>query len=77
MIAELVEVAVLLPLGALMGLRLLRRKPECSGYLADAFGHSEPRMMQDCTALRSPLCSDGRCSFHCSKMCRCDSAVDP
>lgn len=25
-----------------------------------------------CNALRSPMCTDGRCSFHCRKQCSCD-----
>lgn len=28
-------------------------------------------MRDDCTALRSEDCKDGRCTYHCDQMCRC------
>lgn len=44
-------------------------KPQCSGY---RFGHGAVNIMRDdCTALRSPLCEDGRCTYHCRQMCKC------
>jgi len=51
----------------------------CVGYLADekfesrsSGGHlTRAEMRDDCNALRSPGCLDGRCSYHCNAMCRC------
>ena len=44
----------------------------CTGYRADKDSYGEHKMKTDCKALRSPTCGDGRCSFHCQSMCRCD-----
>ena len=30
-------------------------------------------ILHDCGALRSHVCLDGRCSFHCNQMCKCAS----
>lgn len=44
-------------------------KPRCTGY---RFGHGAVNIMKDdCTALRSALCEDGRCTYHCGQMCKC------
>ena len=76
-LAELVAFvgAALTPAAYFAGrfLRLARRVPlvtppdHCVGYRRD---HSTS-MQQDCKALRSPTCIDGRCSFHCKDMCKC------
>ena len=42
----------------------------CVGYV---IGTSE--MMDDCKARQSDACEDGRCSFHCAKMCKCGPTV--
>ncbi|MBX3205149.1 MAG: hypothetical protein KF764_08765 [Labilithrix sp.] len=47
-------------------------EPElCTGY-NDENRHSLNAQRHDCEALRSVLCSDGRCSFHCATMCKCE-----
>lgn len=44
----------------------------CTGYMGPLQDfHS------DCRALRNPFCGDGRCSFHCSRLCRCAAANEP
>lgn len=62
--------------GALL-LALARKKsatppeePICTGYHTTGIYEA----IRDCTALRSPLCGDGRCSYHCGKLCKCDAA---
>lgn len=63
-------VAFVLPWG--LGWALYGRQPApvkvaaCSGYVRH-FGHAA----HDCTALRSHVCVDGRCSYHCAQMCKC------
>lgn len=31
---------------------------------------------QPCLAKQSPLCSDGRCRYHCGMFCACEESVD-
>ena len=42
----------------------------CVGYVTPS-----QTMMDDCKAKQSDACEDGRCSFHCAKMCKCDPTV--
>lgn len=32
-------------------------------------------MFIQCSALRSALCSDGRCSYHCKRFCKCEEVL--
>lgn len=43
-------------------------EPTCTGWFDTSFSARQ----QGCNALRSPLCSDGRCSFHCGNHCKCE-----
>jgi hypothetical protein len=46
---------------------------QCTGY---RFGRGVVhKMMDDCTALRSSDCKDGRCTYHCDQMCRCTATI--
>lgn len=41
----------------------------CTGY---RHGRGAVNVMKkDCYALRSHVCLDGRCTYHCSQMCKC------
>ncbi len=71
--------SVVLPLGAWMGVALTRKKmrpsprlkPDlCTGYITEDC--RDPKVKTDCEALRSVTCLDGRCTYHCKKMCNCD-----
>ena len=85
MIDEFIGMGVLLAssvvsgtVGALFGRRSTKKpsikEKRCSGY---RFGRGAIcKMYDDCTALRSTDCKDGRCSYHCEDMCRC-LALDP
>jgi hypothetical protein len=45
----------------------------CTGY---RFGRGVvSKMHDDCTALRSADCKDGRCTYHCEQMCKCVTAI--
>ncbi len=73
LVTTLAEAVVLVPLGALAGYRLARKdpaptEPVCSGYIPEGFVGCR----QDCLAHRSVTCLDGRCTYHCKTMCRCD-----
>lgn len=62
--------------GFLMG-RKAQKSPRveedrCAGYRSEKNAYGEYAMKSDCKALRSPMCGDGRCSFHCQSMCHCD-----
>jgi hypothetical protein len=46
-------------------------EPTCTGYQNAALTWNH-----DCKALRSALCGDGRCSFHCGKHCKCEAAYE-
>lgn len=43
-------------------------EPTCTGWFDPGYSAKQ----QECGALRSPLCSDGRCSFHCGNHCKCE-----
>lgn len=45
----------------------------CTGYRLGRGAIN--KMMDDCTALRSEDCKDGRCTYHCEQMCRCTTAL--
>ncbi len=52
-------------------------EPRCTGYASGRRNpttgkFAEPTLRSDCEALRSVSCLDGRCSFHCQSMCKCD-----
>lgn len=55
--------------------------PVCTGYLTggrDNKGRfTSAKAHTDCKALRSPICLDGRCSYHCNSHCRCDVVKHP
>jgi hypothetical protein len=65
--------------GMLRSMRFLSRKESrkeevCAGYQgANVYAD----MKHDCRALRSPLCGDGRCAFHCRAMCKCEASNEP
>ena len=68
--------------GALVGKLFVRQatpqEPTCTGYrafvrLADGKWSTEYFSKDDCAALRSPTCMDGRCTLHCRESCRCES----
>lgn len=78
MVLDLIELAfACLAGGAMSGAtavvvaRRARTRPaepeRCAGY-----GDKD----EGCNALRSPMCTDGRCSFHCRKQCACDKAEE-
>lgn len=85
MIDAAVEVALVVAtsVGTSLLARLLTRRgtpppddgeKRCSGY---RFGRGVVgKMMDDCTALRSKDCEDGRCKYHCSQMCRCQEVFN-
>ncbi|MBX3261070.1 MAG: hypothetical protein KF782_15410 [Labilithrix sp.] len=50
-------------------------EPLCTGYLEN--NHPLNKLRHDCRALRSVLCNDGRCSFHCASMCKCEGGSLP
>lgn len=66
----------------------IMEEPRCAGYEAMASGQGREvrdtrgrfvkikvamgELRTDCRALRSPMCMDGRCTFHCAAMCKCD-----
>lgn len=83
MLTELVGLGILVLTGTVGGTigALLNRRPKtlssdekrCTGY---HFGRGVvSEMLDDCTALRSPDCKDGRCSYHCDQMCRCTAPL--
>lgn len=49
---------------------LFAEEPTCVGYAATT--SAGDTWYGDCEALRSPTCVDGRCSYHCGRMCKCD-----
>lgn len=79
--AALASVPFSFVLGRLIGRRRASTAPaveRCAGYPnedTDAFGHR--KMNHDCEGLRDPMCSDGRCSFHCGRACKCSASNDP
>lgn len=46
----------------------------CSGY-QDANDYAG--MKNDCRGLRNVTCGDGRCTYHCRKMCKCEASNEP
>lgn len=73
-------VLVALPFGASFAQSLARRvgiaktTPTCTGYPEPNPTHANPtrtKMQHDCESLRSHVCLDGRCNFHCGKTCKC------
>lgn len=67
--------ALLAPVTFFVGRYVRPTPPEpelCTGYIEKSSHDLKQR--HDCKALRSVLCSDGRCSFHCATMCKCEGA---
>ncbi len=61
-------------LGAVLGFGLTRifaplvGERTCAGYVLEL----TKRAMNDCRALRSKRCRDGRCTHHCDATCMCE-----
>lgn len=57
--------------------KLWRKRPppeaSCAGYGSKCTDGSF-RQFTDCRALRSVMCLDGRCNFHCKQLCKCGDA---
>ena len=60
-------------IGSALLTHLLRRRPPpektCTGYEKGAGGEQK----HDCKAIRSAVCSDGRCALHCRGNCKCEA----
>ena len=59
-------------IGRISTRRRMAPEPRCTGY-RDYLA----RIQTDCRSLRSPTCMDGRCTFHCHELCKCDAPNEP
>lgn len=50
------------------------KEPRCTGYV---LVHGAGMVFTDCRALRDPCCGDGRCGYHCGRMCKCSASNEP
>ena len=87
MIIELLE-GVAIPIALSLAYRIGRgrkpvvrdaKEPTCTGAVASA-RDDRGRFVNagtfvECPALRSVVCSDGRCSYHCKQMCKCEAVL--
>jgi hypothetical protein len=76
-ILELLE-ASMLPIASAIAWRIaLNRKTRdvevtCTGYVST----HNVGVRDDCKSRRNPTCIDGRCSYHCKQMCKCDAVFE-
>lgn len=81
MIETVAALLIVLPVGIAIGSRISRPKRQavakddvCTGYQGLNYPHA---IQKDCRSNRSPTCLDGRCTYHCANMCKCDASNDP